>query len=384
MRVALVFPGDGESPSTRSGTPYGLASGLRARGAEVVHVRAEPGPLPELAAEALLTAVQLPRSAARGRENLVRRSRSAALCRPELGALRSRAARRRLNGAGGIDAVLQVGTGLSVPHELPTVTHDDMTVVQAVRHGYAEWGALSRRAVDARIDLQRAAYEQAVACCVEGGWAARSLVEDYGIPPEKVHVVGVGRNREIPVTGERDWTKPRYLFVGRDWERKNGPAVVRAFERLRADIPEARLDLAGGHPPVDSPGVTGHGLLSLDDPVERGRLDELFSRATCFVMPSLFEPFGLVFAEASAAGIPSIGTTVGGCADLLEGCGRVIDPSDEEALLAAMLELAEPDVAERCGAFARERAKEFTWAEVAGRVIRALEPHTEAHAAPGR
>ena len=180
--------------------------------------------------------------------------------------------------------------------------------------------------------------------------------------------------------------------MGKDWERKNGPAVVRAFERLRADIPEARLDLVGGHPPVDSPGVTGHGVMRLDDPVERGRLDQLFSRATCFVMPSLFEPFGLVFAEASAAGVPSIGTTVGGCADLLEGCGRVIDPSDEEALLAAMAELAVPAVAERLGLSARERAKAFTWAEVAGRVIRALEPggepatperaasYTEAHA----
>jgi len=367
-----------------------------ARGAEVVHVRAEPGSVQGFAAEALLTAVQLSRTAGRGHGNVLRRSRAAALCRPELGTLRSRAARRRLNGAAGIDAVLQVGTGLSVPHELPTVTHDDMTVIQAVRHGYAEWGALSRRSVDARIDVQRAAYEQAVACCVEGGWAARSLVEDYGIPPEKVHVVGVGRNRDVAVTADRDWTHPRYLFVGRDWERKNGPAVVRAFERLRADIPEARLDLVGGHPPVDSPGVTGHGVMRLDDPVERGRLDQLFSRATCFVMPSLFEPFGLVFAEASAAGVPSIGTTVGGCADLLEGCGRVIDPSDEEALLAAMLELAVPAVAERCGLRARERAKKFTGAEVAGRVIRALEPggepatperaasYTEAHAFPDR
>jgi glycosyltransferase involved in cell wall biosynthesis len=327
MRVALVFPGDGESPSTRSGTPYGLAIGLVAHGAEVVHVRAEPGPVPGFAAESLLTAVQLPRTVARGHGDLLRRSRAAALCRPELGALRSRAARRRLNGMPGIDAVLQIGTGLSVPPGVPTVTHDDMTVVQAVRHGYAEWPAMSRRSIDARIAVQRAAYEQAVACCVEGGWAARSLVEDYGIPPEKVHVVGVGRNREIPVTADRDWEVPRFLFVGKDWERKNGPAVVRAFERLRVQLPDARLDLVGGHPAVDSPGVTGHGVLRLDDAAERDRLDQLFSRATCFVMPSLLEPFGLVFAEASAAGIPSIGTTVGGCADLLEGCGRVIDPS---------------------------------------------------------
>jgi glycosyltransferase involved in cell wall biosynthesis len=372
MRVALVFPGDSTSPATRSGAPHGLACGLAAHGVDVVHVRAEPGPAVRLLGESLLTATQLPRTALAGSGNVLRRSRAAARYRPELGWLRSRSAERRLNGAHDIDAVLQVGAGLRVPDALPTVVYDDMTVVQAVRHGFAEWGSLSRRAVQARIDVQRAVYEQAVACCVEGRWAAESLISDYGIPAEKVHVVGVGRNRELSAPPERDWERPRFLFVGRDWERKNGARVLRAFARLRREIPEATLDLVGGHPPVDDAGVTGHGPLSLDEPTESERLDRLFAQATCFVMPSLFEPFGVVFAEASAAGIPSIGTIVGGCRDLLEGCGRVVDPTDEDALLAAMIELSEPAVAERAGRLALERAEGFTWPEVGRRVVRVL------------
>jgi glycosyltransferase involved in cell wall biosynthesis len=63
---------------------------------------------------------------------------------------------------------------------------------------------------------------------------------------------------------------------------------------------------------------------------------------------------------------------VGGCADLLEGSGRVIDPSDEEALLAAMLEFSDPAVAERSGGLARERAEDFTWPKVGARLLRAL------------
>jgi hypothetical protein len=50
----------------------------------------------------------------------------------------------------------------------------------------------------------------------------------------------------------------------------------------------------------------------------------------------------------------------------------VVDPWDEEALLAAMLELSQPAVAERAGALARERAKDFTWPEVGGRILCAL------------
>jgi glycosyltransferase involved in cell wall biosynthesis len=372
MRVALVFPGDASSPATRSGAPHGIARGLLARGADVVHVRAEPGVVVRLVVESLLTAVEVPKTALEQRTDVLRRSRATALCRPELSWVRSRSAHRRLNGSTDVDAVLQVGTGVSVPSGLPTVTYDDMTVVQAVRHGFSQWPNMSRRAVEARIKLQQAAYDQAAACCVEGRWAARSLVEDYGIPAEKIHVVGVGRNRDLPAPREKNWNRPRFLFVGRDWERKNGPTVVRAFRRLHRRVPEARLDLVGGHPPVDESGITGHGILRLDDPAERERLDRLFSLATCFVMPSLFEPFGIVFAEASAAGIPSIGTSVGGCADLLEGHGRVVDPWDEEALLAAMLQLSQPAVAERAGALARERAKDFTWPEVGGRILCAL------------
>ena len=89
-------------------------------------------------------------------------------------------------------------------------------------------------------------------------------------------------------------------------------------------------------------------------------------------MPLRFEPFGIVFAEASAAGIPSIGTTVGGCRDLLEGRGRVVDPSDDASLLAAMRSLSHPAVAERAGGMARERAEAFTWPSVGARVLRAM------------
>ena len=372
MRIALVFPGDSNSPTTRSGTPHGLARGLSAHGAEVLHIRAEPGLVVRLGAESLLTALQIPRTAADGPRDVLRRSHSAALLRPELGWLQARSVRRHLRGALDTAGVVQVGTGLAVPGGLPTVTHDDMTVIQAVEYGYPQWRLMSKRAINARIAVQRSAYERAVACCVTSDWARQSLVTDYGVPASKVHVVGVGRNLDITAPPDRDWSRPRFLFIGKDWERKNGPAILRAFERLRNHIPEATLDLVGGHPPIEHRGVSGHGLLRISHAEERRRLSQLLSHATCFVMPSLFEPFGIVFAEASAAGIPSIGTTMGGCADLLEGCGRVVDPYDEGALLAAMLELSEPAVAERAGRLARERADALTWPAVGGRILRAL------------
>lgn len=370
-RVAVVYPGDSRLADTRSGTPHGLARGLEAAGALVDHVSAEPWHPAFALGKNLLTLTSLPRVSGAGLGPRLRAARSVAITSPRMSALQTRAASRRLRAAGELAGVVQVGTGYLVPRVAAIATHDDMTVAQAVEHGYPQWSALPAQAVRARLDLQRRAYEAATACCVTSHWAAESVVHDYGISEDKVHVVGVGRNHS-PEPLERDWSTPRFLFVGKDWERKNGPAVLRAFERLRRHAPEARLDLVGGHPPVDAEGVTGQGMLQVGEPAHRSRLDLLFGSSTCFVMPSWHEPFGIVFSEASAAGIPSIGTTVGGCGELIEPVGRVVHPADEDALLAAMLELADPDTARRLGAAARERAELFTWQAVGERMLRAL------------
>ena len=79
-------------------------------------------------------------------------------------------------------------------------------------------------------------------------------------------------------------------------------------------------------------------------------------------MPSEVEPFGLAYIEAAVAGVPSIATSVGGAGTIVaEGTGLLVPPGDEEALLGAMRTLADPAVARRMGAAARERSRLFTW-----------------------
>ena len=83
-------------------------------------------------------------------------------------------------------------------------------------------------------------------------WAADSIVADCHVPRERVHVIGIGRNHVVAPALDRDWDRPRFLFIGRDWKRKNGDAVVRAFREVRAKVPAAQLALVGGHPRIDS------------------------------------------------------------------------------------------------------------------------------------
>jgi glycosyltransferase involved in cell wall biosynthesis len=371
-RIGVAFPGDPSQPATWSGTPSGVMRGLREAGVEPVAIRAEPSPVVRAVAFNLLSAAYLRPS--RDVKAAVQRSRAAAWASPGLVAVNSWAAPRRLRHAGRLDGIVQIGTGYTLETDAPIATFEDMTILQtrALGQAYAGWDALSERAFESRLTGQRRAYERAAAVCVASRWAAASVIEEYGIAPEKVHVVGVGRNHVAPAA-DRDWSAPRFLFVGMDWPRKNGEGVVRAFRELRRERPTARLDLVGGHPPVDEPGVTGHGVLGLDVPEQQERLERLFGEATCFVMPSFSEACGIAYVEAAAAGLPSIGTTSGGSDYLIGDGGLVVDPHDDAALLTAMRRLSDTDEARRTGAAAKLRSELFTWEAVGRRLLRALE-----------
>jgi glycosyltransferase involved in cell wall biosynthesis len=171
----------------------------------------------------------------------------------------------------------------------------------------------------------------------------------------------------------RDWSAPRFLFVGIDWERKGGPLVLKAFSQLRGVHPSAVLDVVGGHPPLELPGVNAHGVLSQADESDRTRMTELFTRATCLVMPSQVEPFGIVHVEAASAGLASIVSSVGGPRDVIGTDGGIaVEPGDVAGLLQAMLRLCDPATARRMGDSAHGRAHLYTWPRVAERLLRAL------------
>lgn len=371
--IGVVFPGDPSAPATWSGTPGGVIAGMRAIGARPAPVNAMP---PERVHRLLRDAVaitELRRSRRGGIRPTLRLSRAAARNTPAMARLYTRSARAAVIAAGAVDGLVQIGTGYSLPSGRPIATFEDMTIRQAVECGYPEWRALTTRQLTRRLDLQRRAYEAAAVCCLTTWWAAQSVIDDYDVPPEKVRVVGVGRNHAVDPPADRDWSIPRFLFVGWEWERKNGPAVVRAFARLRERIGEARLDIVGKHERIDAPGVTDHGILRLDRPEERDRLEPLFRRATCFVMPSRCEPSALAYVEAMHAGLPCIGTTVGGAGNLIGDGGCVVDPSSEASLLEAMSMFADPGRAAAVGPAARRRSRLFTWPLVAGRLMRALD-----------
>jgi glycosyltransferase involved in cell wall biosynthesis len=365
-RIGIAGFGNTIDPAAASGTPGALHRGLRGWGAL-------PTPVP-IEAPSVIRVPLLAVSAARAR------SKVDAQYMPEQFALRSVVLRRRLRRAGPLDGVVSLGADVEPPPGSRYVLYSDMTL-RLAREVHPVFARVSDTVAGRWDGWQRRIYRGAHAVCAGSRWCADSVIRDYGVPPERVHVTGYGANHDPP-HAERDWEHPRFLFVGREWERKNGPMLVRAFARLRTERPDAELHLVGGHPTLSGDGVHTHGALSLSRPDERARVERLFAEATCFVMPSVCEPFGIGYVEAGRAGVPSIATSVGGTATAVGPGGVLVEP-EEERVLEAMRRLSDPDTACRLGLEARRHSELLTWERVTGRLLRALElPGYEAAALP--
>jgi hypothetical protein len=351
-RIALVQQGDPTKAGSWSGVPAGLTAGLEAAGCEVLPINADFRGSGRLAHHLKMSWAD--QSASRVFSRIA-----------------GSAAQRALRATPALDGIVMIGSGYSLGGDTPIVTFEDMTVAQAVRQADDVYTSMGESAVARWKARQRRNYERSCGCCVSSSWTAKSLREDYGVPESKIHVVGLGSNVVVEPR-PRDWSRPRFLFVGVDWERKRGKAVLDAFAAVRQECPEATLDLVGRHDTVEADGVTDHGLLPLGSPEGRHRYAELLQQATCLLMPSTFEPFGIAYLDAAAAGIPSVGTTVGGAPDAVGDSGRLVDPGDHGALFRAMVELADPDTASELGARARSRCKDLTWQAVGERVLEAL------------
>jgi glycosyltransferase involved in cell wall biosynthesis len=213
------------------------------------------------------------------------------------------------------------------------------------------------------IARERSIYQHADGVFVMGSHVARSLQEHYGCDPSRVRTIGAGAN-VAAATASGEPGARHVVFVGRDWERKGGPDLLAAFARVRAELPDARLTIAGCRPDVGAqPGVEVRGDL------DYAEVSQLYEEATVFGMPTLREPFGLVFVEALAHGVPVVATRLGALPDIVQDgeSGLLVAPHDVDALAAALTRLLrEPDTARAFGARGRDFVRDrFTWDAVA-------------------
>jgi glycosyltransferase involved in cell wall biosynthesis len=154
--------------------------------------------------------------------------------------------------------------------------------------------------------------------------------------------------------------RPYVLCVASHTARKNLGALAPAAAALDG----AELVLAGGHRPQFA-AEGGLGAVRTLGHVDDALLPGLYAGAEAFVLPSLYEGFGLPVLEAMAAGTPVVATRAGALPETCGDAARLVEP-DPEALRGALTDLL-ADGAERARlrALGLARAREFTWERTA-------------------
>jgi glycosyltransferase involved in cell wall biosynthesis len=231
--------------------------------------------------------------------------------------------------------------------------------------------------------------ERATGVMTMSHWLARTLVEHTGMPPGKVHVVHPGfsagwapqngnpathpsdghdEHQPRPPLRELAADRRRLLFVGGhyfpwDFYRKGGDLVVAALTILRREYdPGITLTVAGPRTwPL--PGSPPDGVRFLG-PLPSHEVASLYDRHDLFVMPSRMEPFGIVFAEALARGLPCVARNAYAMPEIITpGVSGVLISTDDVNELAATIAAALADDAlyERCYERAPEMSAYFSW-----------------------
>jgi phosphatidylinositol alpha-mannosyltransferase len=233
--------------------------------------------------------------------------------------------------------------------------------------------------LDARIAVSRPAAD----------FVGQYFGGDYAIIPNGIELARYGPGI-APLAAYRDG-RPTILFVGRFNEpRKGFRFLLRAFVLVREQFPEARLlvvgrgDIRRYRDFLDRRELGGVEFVGFVEPDE---LPRYYVSCDLFCAPSTRgESFGIVLLEAMASGRAVVASRIPGYAGVIEHGrdGWLVTPQDPVALALALVRLlADRELRAEIAAAGADKARQFSWPEVARRVLAVYEGRPEA-ARPAR
>jgi glycosyltransferase involved in cell wall biosynthesis len=287
--------------------------------------------------------------------------------------------------AAGVDVVLV--DSIAAAYLAPwLVTHRlDVPLAASIHQppGGIDHGSVRTR-VQAVLDL--VTYRRARRLLVASDALAETFVA-AGFSDRQVRVVAPGRDVAAvptqPSVDLRDGRRAALLFVGNWVPRKglldaleavarlpSGTAVLHVVGDDEADLEYAKQIQAR----LADSDLTGR--VRVHGPVSKEQVAGFYRDADVFVLPSLREPYGTVYGEAMAAGLPVVGWRAGNLPHLATDGreGMLLEPGDVDGLSHALHRLATDDVNRRqMAAAAARRAQSFpTWEQTAERFFTEL------------
>ena len=215
-----------------------------------------------------------------------------------------------------------------------------------------------------------------------------ALVEKYGAPPDRIAIAPIGVDLDRFSLRERGQARRRLgidaedevvLYVGR-LDAIKGPRVLMEAASILRDRPRMRVMLVGGD---QDDGDTARlrelardlgldGRVAFVGAVLHEELPWYYSAASVQVVPSYYESFSMVTAEALASGTPVIASDVGGPATLVQHgvAGYLVPPADETALAARIAQvLDDRTLRDSLAKAAPSTVSHLAWGSVVDRIV---------------
>ena len=253
--------------------------------------------------------------------------------------------------------------------------------------------------------VEKTAYENADGVIAVSESMRRDVHDLYGVPFEKIGVIYNGidlnefrhsPNPEVLASYQINPDKPFVLFVGRITRQKGIIHLVNAIQHISKDI---QIVLCAGAPDTEEVGremaskveeaqIKSHNdIIWISRIIPKKDLVALYSHASLFICPSVYEPFGIINLEAMACGTPVVASATGGIPEVVvhNETGLLIsfepvssadfEPRDPERFsydLATAINnlLANPDKAEAMARKSRQRVEQhFSWSSIAQKTL---------------
>jgi glycosyltransferase involved in cell wall biosynthesis len=208
----------------------------------------------------------------------------------------------------------------------------------------------------------RALHRRHFDAMIVPGRQGKRLMRWFGMPTDRVRGGMCGADPALFGAGDSLPLRPRtFLFVGQFIARKNVVGLANAFMRFSRSRPEWTLRLCGSGEQRDL--IPRDGRIIVEDFVQPAQLAERYRQARFFVLPSLFEAWGLVVHEASLSGCALVLSDCIGSADDLATPrnGVRFRAGSDDDLVRALHEAADFDDARllEAGMESRRLAREF-------------------------
>lgn len=208
-------------------------------------------------------------------------------------------------------------------------------------------------------------------------YSRQQIIRWYGVPEERVAVVGNGVSEQFHQSGEVfQSSRPYFLYVGNSKPHKNVPGLIKAFGVVsgKHDV-ELKLVTRASKTLLQAVGRDASGdRVEFVQDIDDRALASLYRGAIALVMPSYHEGFGLPLVEAMACGCPVIGADRTAIPEVIGDAGVLVDPDEADQLVAAMEQsLMSLRLREQMIQAGLRRARDYRWSEVAKRVQTALQ-----------